>query len=416
MRRICIFVLFSVFCLKGFSQLEDTISNHVIIAFDLFTGSYSSILINNTGKQVSRKIEKSLEGIIKPHDRITISNFGIGRNNIDINDLSKPIIVDGKEFAWREFSTYQNLWGNLNWRNIVTQRQQHISGEPFSLLTGSKSFTIKSVFRDKSDCLCNRTYLVMITDDHYNGNNDYKEEFKHLTNINSYHPNGTNPYLKLNEFEKICIDVADHYDIKQITERVIDRELKVNVYEVIPKKVIPIQSITDIPSKLPIVKVRGGYKIKVDMNSLTPAYSVIKVRLNMERSGGQKTSETPDVDFFIARSSLREGDLITLRTWVKCNDSVYNSTVLNPYDERYSRILNITQTVTLSDDSKIMGIFPLIDAMWWFFPNDIQAAVMVWDIIFILIFILIICITAFRIFRSMTRYIPDNKDITLSKI
>lgn len=88
---------------------------------------------------------------------------------------------------------------------------------------------------------------------------------------------------------------------------------------------------------------------------------------------------------------------------------------MNPYDEDYKKGLTITQSVVFKDDAKIFGKIAMPDFLWWFWADDVQSIVIFWDVVFILIFIIIICFIAYKLFRMMTLYIPKNKYIYLVK-
>ena len=62
---------------------------------------------------------------------------------------------------------------------IVSQGRDYVGRGAFSLLTGAKAYALTTV-PSKDGKMVNRTYLLMVTDDNYNGNDDYNKEFSTL--------------------------------------------------------------------------------------------------------------------------------------------------------------------------------------------------------------------------------------------
>ena len=54
------------------------------------------------------------------------------------------------------------------------------------------------------------------------------------------------------------------------------------------------------------------------------------------------------------------------------------------------------------------------DFLWWFWADDVQAIVIFWDVVFILLFAIIICVLTYRGFKRVTAYVPNNDSIKIS--
>lgn len=96
-------------------------------------------------------------------------------------------------------------------------------------------------------------------------------------------------------------------------------------------------------------------------------------------------------------------------------DGMYNGLDMNPYDEDYRKGLTITQSVIFKDDAKIFGKIAMPDFLWWFWADDVQAIVIFWDVIILLLVIMIVCFIAYRCFLSVTTYTPQNNVIKIRK-
>lgn len=186
------------------------------------------------------------------------------------------------------------------------------------------------------------------------------------------------------------------------------------VYKVRPTIIPSIQSIANIPAQLPFKKVRGGYAFDLDLSTIDPMYSVIKTELTLNDKNKKYSTKGCKQTQTIDKQLLAEGDTVTFKVWLNYKDGIYNGLVMNPYDEDYQKGLTITQSVVFKDDAKIFGKIAMPDFLWWFWADDVQAIVIFWDVVFILLFIIIICIFAYKGFKTVTAYIPNNDSIKIS--
>lgn len=186
------------------------------------------------------------------------------------------------------------------------------------------------------------------------------------------------------------------------------------IYKVRPTIIPSIQSITNIPTQLPFKKVRGGYAFDLDLSMIDSMYSVEKTELTLNCKNQKYISNSSKLIQTINKGFLSEGDTVTLKVWLNYRDGIYNGLVMNPYDDDYRKGLTITQSVVFKDDVRIFGKIVMPDFLWWFWPNDVQAIVIFWDVVFILLFVLIICILAYKGFKIITTYIPDNDSIKIN--
>ena len=101
---------------------------------------------------------------------------------------------------------------------------------------------------------------------------------------------------------------------------------------------------------------------------------------------------------------------------MKYIDGIYNGIIVSPNIDMYKQGMTLKTKYKIQEEAKVFVLFPLVDAFWWFYPNDSMHAVLTWDIIIILLFITVICIFAYRFFRTITLYRPKNEDIFLDKV
>lgn len=77
--------------------------------------------------------------------------------------------------------------------------------------------------------------------------------------------------------------------------------------------------------------------------------------------------------------------------------------------------MTVNQLIKIQNETKILGVLPLSDSFWWWFPNDIFSAILIWDLIIILAFIIVIGYIFYRCFVRINTYKPSNDKITINK-
>ena len=84
---------------------------------------------------------------------------------------------------------------------------------------------------------------------------------------------------------------------------------------------------------------------------------------------------------FIPSEKVKVGDVISLSLTVILKDGLYDGVIISPANTRYHDGMVVNQVVKIQNEAKILGILPLSDSFWWWFPNDIFSAVMIWDLL-----------------------------------
>jgi hypothetical protein len=189
-------------------------------------------------------------------------------------------------------------------------------------------------------------------------------------------------------------------------------KLKIVPYRVLPTTLPSIQTITDIPSTIPFKTVKGGYTLKLDVKMLDERFGFSTLNLVLPKSCHTIYNNK---ELFISRDQLTDGDSISLELEVLYKDGIYNGITMSPKNPTYKNGMTLKTKFSLQENTKIMGLIPLHDSFWWFYPNNVEKAVLTWDLIIILIFIMIICYIGFGIFRHITRFTPKNSEISLKK-
>lgn len=419
---ICLFVYLlscmispsMLWCQERKPWLNDSLTNsHVIIAFDAALPSAYNTIPNHS-PAFNRQIRRALEYVgIHQGDYYSFVNFVLGDASLDLNAFAQTSIMGGTDMAWQTFTDYEELFSHGSW-NFIFLGRSRVQGRPFSILTGAKPYSLRALHGKNDTRYSNKTYLLMVTDDQYNGNNDINTEFRQLGPEMSRHQPA---------FLEFCRQVSSKYQFNFKKEFIIDAYLsapyKVIVFEVTPMSSFSLNSVVDYPAMLGLKRTRAGYKLHFAYKCLDKAYKMQKLQISYIKRNGDLFSEnyygssgTVDV---IMRDIPADSVDVTLKGWLQYDDGVYGGVVESPLDENFER-LSYTTTLPLGKEEKVLGIIPLPDILWWFFPNDLSKAVLIWDVIVALIIIITIIVFAIKAFDRWTKYEPKNDQIRITKI
>ena len=400
-------------------SISRLLTKHVIIAFDDFIfNQFNNALLD--GYFVRLNVSKALRNLnLSEGDYYSLVNFSISAYKHDINELVRPIKdSNGKEIVWRPFKSAddvfaQNTWGNM----IVAQGRDYVGSGAFSLLTGAKAYSLTSV-PSNGRSLVNRTYLLMVTDDNYNGNDDYNKEFSTLKYENP------NCKLSYEAFANHCREVSlfykfiynRKYNIQQSGERSYD----VHVYDVNPQSQIALPSVVNYPANLGLAQVNGGYRLKFDFSSASHDYIIKKFQVvYFDCDGNEHITEyakdtTAVID--IPNTELRSVDSlkVLLRGWMLQNDKLYGGVLLSPDDPLLQR-LNVSLKLQLKNEALLFGVIP-IPPLLWSFTDSTTKAVTVWSVISILLLVLFMWWLVRKLVYLNTTYRPNNKHIVIKRV
>lgn len=416
---------------------QGTISRHFIIAIDVaYTdhGCISFISQQSTKDCIFRLLDKN---DFCSKDYLSLVSYSLGLYNPDFSTFV-TIANDpsNNPVKWRQFQNAKaanaalgNTW---QWQDMTLKQHLRLfsNGCIGSMQSLAKQYILKTLKTDNPNQICNETILLMVTDEVVNGlDNNYVNEYN---NVSCYNPSAFGNHQKeVFDFAKEC-DANFQFERTSImncsglslynrtgtyTDNLIFNNkpnLKVVPYIVRPVVRPAIQAITDIPSPLPIKTVKGGYKLELNANVLSEKYKIHSLDLLLPNE--KCNIDINDGNLFIERNKLSDGDSIALLMNVKYVDGIYNGISMTPKIPIYNQGLTLKTKFRLQQDTKILGIIPLHDFFWWFFPNDIQMEIAIWTVILILISILTIIFITFKWFIKKTRYVPNNKDISLVKI
>lgn len=417
-------ILSFFFLLISLTSFAAELPNHYIIAFDRSIPRYSQYYESS---EILKILDATLMG----------NNFNYKQDYISILGYTMEYGNPSIDRYVRAFSSNDTpiIWHKLKGNNIFELFPNWPTGEPTldyynspygSMQSLSKPYSVIETRNQKSsEKLANRTFLYVITDEVVNGTDDnYRQEW-----INASTCDGANHSIFNNisggvfgtlqtfneEFKFIQIPLNGDSSMVDKIPISADGIYKIVPYEVVSVDRPSVYAITDMPSPLPLQRVKGGFSLKIDTHSLLEKY-IIK-NISILTSDGQLLGSTDSgkLELFIPSEKVNIGDVISLSLTVILKDGLYDGVIISPANTRYNDGMVVNQVVRIQNEAKILGIVPLSDLFWWWFYDDVASAIIVWDVILFLVLIILICICALIIFKRITYYVPNNKVISISK-
>ena len=417
-------MLSCVFLLISFPLFATELPNHYIIAFD------RSVEGRRTYYE-SSEILKTLDRTLSDNyfnysqDYISIVGYTMEYGYPSIDRYVRPYSCNDVPIVWYKLEGNNISELFPNWP--IGQPTLDYHNSPYgSMQSLAKPYSVIATRSQKNtESLANRTFLYVITDEVVNGTDDnYRQEWKNASTCK-----GANNSI----FDNISDEVFD--TLQKFNEEFKFLQIQLNrdnsmvgnipisadgVYKIVPYEVVSVDrpsvyAITDMPSPLPLQRVKGGFLLKIDTHSLLEKY-IIK-DISILTSDGQLlgTSDSGKLELFIPSEKVNVGDIISLSLTVILKDGLYDGVIISPANTRYHDGMVVNQVVKIQNEAKILGIMPLSDSFWWWFPNDIFSAVMIWDLLILLILIFIVGYIFYRCFVIINTYSPANDKIKINK-
>lgn len=405
------------------AQLDSTVNRHFIIAFDKKVIHAYNPYVRKNNETIKNKIKEIIAesasfGKLRKGDYISIVNYAIGNQN-KIDEFARPCKQGNQETVWKEYTVLDELF-RKDWDPLKDEGPERIkddSNEAFSMQSAAKSFAVKAVYNKNGNKYANRTYLLMVTDDEYQGNDINKEYENAKSAKHGRFRASKEDFLTVNR------DFSRNYAIDYLEEKPLspDKVYKIILFEIKPNTSFSLTSVVEYPETLGMHRVKGGYTYCFEMKPVNKNYEPLKLMMHYIAKD-DKSVETQVTANGINKGSIRgssiEGDSITfiMRGWLLKKDTLYGATVLNPYDDSptsMSHDLSVNSTINLKEEATVFGI-PLTDRFWWFYPDNITKAAHVWQWILIALSVLVLLGIIAVYIKKRSLFVPENKDIKLT--
>lgn len=395
-------------------------NKHVIISFDTAIPGYADYVKDrNFVENNLRPIIDALQ--LTTEDYLSLVNFGISSQSKDLSEIGRTMKgSDGKTLSWVPYTSLHDLLSMGKWEEMYAQQgvdftSRHKSA--FSLLTGSKTYTLLSQRQSKEGKTASETYMVLITDDNYNGCDDINKEFSQMNS----------PFLDAKEFLGQCREVARNYNFyyepKLSNDKIAsgrEKTLKVQVFSVVPASGMTLSSVIDYPANFGLHRVPGGYLMEFDLDVVDIYYDVVRFELSfIDKKGEKHTAKSMMSDTINGRrsislsvpfSALSNSKLeVEAQGWLVQKDSVYGAAMLNPNSKDFSR-LSVKTTLPLTDNVKAFGFMPI---PFWFGDNG-DRQISIWNTIYGVTLILLLFWCVRKMIKKMSVYHPKNSAISIA--
>lgn len=402
--------------LAAFSEIpEENSRNHLIIAVDQFT-PYKHILTDKNymlGRINEIVNPKGGEKLLNEGDYISMVTFGLGAENTDFSQFAKPSFSKGRPIAWMDFSKWGDIFNAWD-TQVLDPDYRRFKGSHFSLLTAAKPFSLAALKSPADSVAAERTFLLMATDDHYAGYDNYQKEFT------DYRINGGKASPK--EFSDMLKEYHSLFKESEIRRDTVSRGMGkpyvLILLEIVPTTMPSLYSILDIPASLNLRRTPGGYMIDFDASTVDDMYRLDDVQVTVQTDKGPLTAnsgESGEIGLFIPKGQVDPDDIkVSLDATVVQQDGIYNGMVASPRNPNTPR-MHSDRTLSAKGEGNIFGI-AMPDAMWWWCRDDIAKAAFIWEVVLALILILVVVIIVGIINKRTTVYVPTNEEMGIRAI
>lgn len=413
--RIYVFLALFI-CQIGLTSRAEGLSTHFVIAFDQsletrFHDAYRSGDVLNSVNVVLKNA-----GYDDSRDYVSVVGYSLAFDNPSVEDFVRPYLdADNNPLIWSKIKSGDLKTAMSNWPygqpvfNTSTRGSMQSMAKPFAVMETKRQATASTPRME-------RTLLLMVTDEVVNGHDDnYANEYQRAGSCV-----GANT-ARFRELEGQFFGQIREFNEKFKFVQAFDKSVVLGDYKVVPYEVLSadmpsLYSVTDFPSPLPLQRVKGGFRLDTDVAATNGGYAIEKILVF--RSNGSCIAYSPDGALHQTLSSgdLTPGDTLYAELTLALNDGLYDGAVISPHNPRYANGMTSRQVVRIQDEAKVLGIVPLSDAFWWWFPNDIFTAVMIWDLIILMIVIVAVAYVLYRSFVAINAYSPSNDKIKITKV
>ena len=422
LKRIPLLCVLSGLAYSSLDANAADLAKHYIIAFDQSVGNYKPIYSSPTTlNAISRVLAEN--GFNQENDYLSIVGYSMPLGDPSAEDFVQPYTdKNGLPVIWASVTGDALSDYFPNWPQ--GQPTLNAAKAPFgSMQSLAKPYIVMETRNhDGVSANADKTIMLIVSDEVINGSDDdYRQEWNHVSvtpgaNTAKFRSLANGVFKTMNNFneEFKFVQTPIKYNGKTL-ERIpltSDGNYKIIPYEVVAAEKPSIHSVTDMPSPLPLKRVRGGFKLNMETQAINPKYQISSIDIATAKGDSLGRSEDGTFDFVIPSSAISEGDTLLVAMKLLLKDGFYDGAAISPANDRYRAGMSVKQVVKLQDEAKVLGLFPLKDIFWWWFPNDIFTAVLFWDFVLVVIFVVIILILV----KKFSAYTPLSEKISLRPV
>lgn len=395
MKKILLLLLCFITTYPSFCQVDDKKENELlIVALDVRSRVKTYWSASSISNCISGILAKNN---IKP-DNVSGVLYGIEEGAPTPTGFSKLKV---------EPEPIKNSYVGL----LETLHSQIPYGTFYSITSFAKPYSLMAL---KGKQNTNRTFMVIITDGVYNGNDDYYGEASYVKN--RFTEEGKN------QFKKEIKSVQTNYFCQFIEQQPINGGY-VQLYEFIPlQQYFALESVLNFPHDIVAERKKGEYQITFPIVGIqNDDYKIERLVVTVSSGSGDvifKEEVTPGKELIINIPNDKLYGIVSsanieVKAWVKLCDGIYNNTILHPEGSKLQGAEGLYRRINikLEDDAKILGVIPLPDFLFYlsFWTSSQTTAANSWA--WILIFIAIAAVV-YIIYKSNI-YKPDTTKIKI---
>ena len=337
-------------------------------------------------------------------DYVSVVGFRINSNQKDMSVFAMPLRSGEETIAYKQLNNKQlNNLLSREWKEIVLQ-SYNSGGSAFSLVSVAKEYTLSALKSEGQQV--GRTFLVMITDRHYNGNNFYDEMKAFEEQQKNY--GGADELLTPQKIFKRCYEVQQYYFCSYISTGSIwagnsfSPKGYVELYEYLPlQRNFTLSTAINFPTHLMAKRKRdGNYCVELPLSWCGGNHYTFNHLEAFPNYGDKAILDTPkgairydeltDKVQTLEVPGNKSAKSIQLRAWLGLIDGFYNATLMSPDKESPIESgrqgLNTMVPIEYEEDATILGV-PIPGFLWPPFVEDQYTAALIWKIILWVFFI-----------------------------
>lgn len=407
-----------------YAQLDDNVRVHTIVALDK-AGCSNILNRRDAWETVNRLLfeQAPIEGnrqLCAEGDLLSIIGFCTDAAQKDMTTYQFPLYGNNCVYIENTESQAEDMMQWSDWWRYATYSNPSCGHSGlFSLVSVAKPYALNELKKDEPvdvKYLTNRTFLLLVTDHHYNGNDFYDEVH---TLANAQRENGMYNVVDENKILPLCYAVEQEYFIKYIETYNIASRGYVELYEFMPLQTyLNLNSVVDFPQTITAKRLKGRkYQIGVDFyHNGNKHYDIRKLEVALDGNEPKIYENVDSVSFEHVVHSRKRPESLNVRAWLRLNDGVYNTTVLTPSKDAPDHLgkngLNVSVRIKYEEKAKIFGI-PMIDLVWPSWIEDQYTAAIVVQTVLLVLLPFFILFLVWLFYRKYKYYTPEKEEISL---
>lgn len=265
-------------------------SNHVIIAFDE-AGTRWRLSDDRVRESIGYYLyDNSGNALLKENDYYSVVGFKADCSGEKWNDFvyvkkinKKPLSFVKSDDSLKKLFCVDTLYSDKQWYWYELSSYQGTVTDSYSLNSIAKPYILATLGKAEVKSLVNNTYIILITDHRYNGN-DFYNELRYF--IDTAQENGKR--LDIHNVLDVCYKVEEEFCIKYVDAIEWNNSSRfVELFEVKPNQDnLTLPAVISYSPSINAKRVRGGkYSFDLDLEYVNTHFEVKKLSADLCDTG-----------------------------------------------------------------------------------------------------------------------------------